>query len=204
MGGKFFCFMQLFSEKLHTIKQRKNHEILNENLDLSSEFDSKIYKLSYKSYIKIFEINTSDVKVAVEYFYNQKIYDSHIPYIDAYPTQLIGMKDFLNGKKYHYGSFDIQTSLNCDIVKKTCCIDLLWKMARRYLNTNNVEIYSINTMLSKHSENKNYVINFHQDFDSDSSLTFFVYWTDVTKFNGATRLMPGSHLFTYDRRLQII
>ena len=59
-------------------------------------------------------------------------------------------------------------------------------------------------MLSKYSENKNYVINFHQDFDSASSLTFFVYWTDVTKFNGATRLMLGSHLFTYNRRLQII
>ena len=53
-------------------------------------------------------------------------------------------------------------------------------------------------MLSKYSENKNYVINFHQDFDLASSLTFFVYWIDVTKFNEATRLMPESHLFTYD------
>ena len=59
-------------------------------------------------------------------------------------------------------------------------------------------------MLSKYSENKNYVINFHQDFDLASSLTFFVYWTDLTKFNEATRLMPENHLFTYDRRLQII
>ena len=201
IDGKFFRFIQLFSEKLHTIKRRKNHEILIENLDLNLEFDRKIYKLAYRSYAKIFEINESDVKSAVGYFHNQKIYDSHIPFIDAYPTQLIGMKDFLNDKKYHYGSFDIQTSLNCNVVKKFCCTDLLWKIARKYLNTNHVEIYSINTMLSKQSETKNYVVNFHQDFDSASSLTFFVYWTDVTKFNGATRLMPGSHLFTYDRRL---
>ena len=200
IDGKFFCFMQLFSEKLHTIKRRKNHEILNENLDLSLEFDRNIYKLSYKSYVKIFQINLSEVKGAVDYFYNQKIYDSHIPYIAAYPTHLINMNDFLSNKKYHYGSFDIQTSLNCNVVKKICCIDLLWKTARKYLNTNDVEIYSINTMLSKNSENKNYVVNFHQDFDSASSLTFFVCWSDVTKFNGATRLMPGSHLFIYDRR----
>ena len=85
IDGKFFCFIQLFSEKLHTIKRRKNHEILNENLDLSSEFDSKIYKLSYKSYIKIFEINTSDVKVAVDIFITKKLF-LHMPFIDSYPT----------------------------------------------------------------------------------------------------------------------
>ena len=32
-------------------------------------------------------------------------------------------------------------------------------------------------------------------------LTIFVYWTDVSKVNGATRVLPGSHLLLHDRRL---
>ena len=32
-------------------------------------------------------------------------------------------------------------------------------------------------------------------------LTFFVYWTDVSEINGATRVLLGSHLFLHDRKL---
>ena len=56
-------------------------------------------------------------------------------------------------------------------------------------------------MLRKSSENINYVDYIHQDLESASCLTFFVYWTDVSKLNGATKIFPGSHLFLYDRRL---
>ena len=191
IDGKFFCFIQLFSEKLHTIKRRKNHEILNENLDLSSEFDRNIYKLSYKSYVKIFQINLSEVKGAVDYFYKQKVYDSHIPYIDAYPTQLISMNDFLSNKKYHYGSFDIQTSLNSSVLKKICLNETIWKIAKKYLNSRKTKIYSINTMLTKQSEKKNYVINMHKDHDCAGSLVVFIYWTEVSKLNGdVSNLVP--------------
>ena len=51
------------------------------------------------------------------------------------------------------------------------------------------------------SEIKNYVVNLHVDFDCANMLTVFVYWTDVSKANGATRVLPGSHLFLHDRRL---
>ena len=56
-------------------------------------------------------------------------------------------------------------------------------------------------MLTKLSENINYVDYIHQDLESASSLTFIVYWTDVSEVNGATRVLPGSHLFLHDRRL---
>ena len=56
-------------------------------------------------------------------------------------------------------------------------------------------------MLTKKSKIDNYVVNLHVDFDSASVLTFFVYWSDVSELNGATRVLPGSHLFLHDRRL---
>ena len=49
---------------------RKKHEILVENLDLNSEIDSKVYELTKKSYVKLFDLSSLEVKNSVEYFYN--------------------------------------------------------------------------------------------------------------------------------------
>ena len=56
-------------------------------------------------------------------------------------------------------------------------------------------------MLTKLSENINYVDYIHQDLESASCLAFIVSQTDVSKLNGETKIFPGSHLFLYDRRL---
>jgi len=32
-------------------------------------------------------------------------------------------------------------------------------------------------------------------------VTFFIYWTNTSKLNGATRILPGSHLLLYDKML---
>ena len=56
-------------------------------------------------------------------------------------------------------------------------------------------------MLNKQSEKKHYVQNLHMDFDCASNVTFFIYWTEVSKLNGATKIFPGSHLFLHDKRL---
>ena len=56
-------------------------------------------------------------------------------------------------------------------------------------------------MLSKKSKQEYYVNNLHVDFDSANMLTFFIYWTDASKLDGATRILPGSHLLLYDRML---
>ena len=56
-------------------------------------------------------------------------------------------------------------------------------------------------MLSKKSKKEYYINNLHVDFDSANTVTFFVYWTDTSKLNGATRILPGGHLLLYDRRL---
>ena len=202
INSKFFSFFQLFcSSKISALYRRKKHEILIETLDLNSEIDSKVYELTNKSYVKLFDVNPLEVKNTVAYFYNQKIYTSHVPFNDIFPNKLIGVEEFLNTKDCNYGSFDIQTSLNSSVVKKICSTELIWNIAKKYLHSNDIKIYSINTMLTKQSKSENYVTNLHFDFECASKVTFFIYWTDVSKLNGATRLFPGSHLFLHDRRL---
>ena len=207
INSKFFIYFQLFyGNKISALYRRRKHEILVEKLDLSSEIDSKVYELTKKSYVKLFDLSPLEVKNSVEYFYKQKIYTSHVPKDPTYQNKLISVDEFLNKEDptYNIASFDINTSLNSDVVKKICSMEQIWKIAKKYLNTEEINIFSINTMLTKNSKIKNYVENMHVDFDSANTVAFFVYWTDVTKFNGATRLMLGSHLFTCDRRLQII
>ena len=74
-------------------------------------------------------------------------------------------------------------------------------IAKKYINSNKVRIYALSTMLSKKSKKEYYVNNLHVDFDCANMMTFAIYWTDTSKLNGATRILPGSHLLLYDRML---
>ena len=202
INGKFFSYLQLFfGSKVHALYRRKRHEILSETLDPNSKIDNKVYELTNKSYVKLFDLDPSEVKNTVEYFYKQKIYNAHHPYVEAFPSKLISVDEFLSTEKYGYGSFDIQTCLNSTVVKKLCSMESIWNIARKYLNSNDVKIYAIVTMLSKKSTTESYVENFHVDFDSANNISFQIYWTDVSKLDGSTRIFPGSHLFFYDRML---
>ena len=204
INSKFFRYFQFFAgEKIASLYRRRKHEILTKKLDLNLEIDKKVNELTNKSYVKLFDLNSLEVKNTVEYFYKQKIHTSHVPTDVAFHNKLISVDEFLNTEapNYNYGSFDIGTSLNSNVVKKICSMEKIWSIARKYLNSDEVKIYSINTMLTKKSEIKNYVVNLHVDFDCANKLTFFVYWTDVSEINGATKVLRGSHLFLHDRRL---
>ena len=109
INDKLFKFFAFFSDgRLYTFHRRQLHELSNNNLDMDSEIDKKIYQLTNRSYAKLFDLNPEDVKSTIEYFYNQKIYDSHLPTNTDFPSKLIGVKDFLNNEDSNIGSFDIQ------------------------------------------------------------------------------------------------
>ena len=204
INSKFFTYCQfIYGNKISALYRRRKHEILVEKLDLNSEIDSKVYELTNKSYVKLFDLSSQEVKNSVEYFYKQKIYTSHVPKDSTYQNKLISVDEFLNKEDptYNIASFDINTSLNSDVVKKLCSTEQIWKIARKYLNTEEINIFSINTMLTKNSKIKNYVQNMHVDFDSANTVVFFIYWTDVSKKDGATKILPGSHLYLHDRNL---
>ena len=201
ISASIFSVFQLFSEgKLYTFHRRRLYDSIVNTLDLNSKIDSKVYSIATKSYVKLFDLNSAEVKRTIEYFYKQKIYNSHIPINESFPNKLITIEDFLNTDDYNYGSFDIETSLNSEVIRKICFTESIWQIAKKYLNSNNVKIYSVNTMLTKQSKKKNYVVSMHKDYDSAGSLVFFVYWTDVSKINGATKILTGDHLFLPDKR----
>ena len=87
INGRFFNYSQLLcGASLSAIYRRKRHEILTKTLDLNDKIDKKTYELTNKSYVKLFEINSSEVNSTVEYFYKQKINTSHIPNDDSFPS----------------------------------------------------------------------------------------------------------------------
>ena len=91
--------------------------------------------------------------------------------------------------------------MNSQIVKKLCKSEIIWNVARRYLASrqgkNLFYKFNVNETIKK----MNYVVKMLKDFDCASSVTF-VYWTDVSKNNGATRILPGNHLFEHDKKVQ--
>ena len=55
--------------------------------------------------------------------------------------------------------------------------------------------YSINTMRSFPAINgvSHDVTKIHRDFDDIGFIAIFIYWTDISKTNGTTKIIPGSH-----------
>ena len=78
INSKFFIYFQLFyGNRISALYRRRKHEILVEKLDLNSEIDNKVYELTKKSYVKLFDLSSQEVKNSVEYFYDS----SCIPYV---------------------------------------------------------------------------------------------------------------------------
>ena len=74
INSKFFDFFQFFyATKISVFYRRRKHEILVEKLDLNSEIDNKVYELTKKSHVKLFDLSSQEVKNSVEYFYKQKV-----------------------------------------------------------------------------------------------------------------------------------
>ena len=134
INSKFFIYFQLFyGNKISALYRRRKHEILVEKLDLNSEIDNKVYELTKKSYVKLFDLSSQEVKNSVEYFYKQKVYTSHVPNDPTYQNKLISVDEFLNTEDstYNYSSFDINTSLNSDVVKKICSMEQRMKSTEK-------------------------------------------------------------------------
>ena len=190
---KFINKIQIFSNgTLYTLLRKQRTKILLKTLDLNHPLDRKVSHLSNSGFVKLFEMSEFDVKNTTHYFQQQKIYNSHVPLKRDVGT--MSVQEFLSKPDCHYGSFDIPTSLRSYAIQALCTKPEIWQVARKYLNSDQVHLYSINTMLTKQSENKNYVVYPHRDYDSASSVCFFIYWTPTSETNGATKFLPGSHL----------
>ena len=191
--NKIFSIFQVFSggQLISRLRFQKSKLLVNTK-------DRILENINQKSYCYLGKIDSHELINAKNYFLNQKkIYNSHIPNVRN--NNEILMKDFNQNESSNYGSYDIKTSVNCPNLEKICNKFKFKELSQKYLNSKNTKVYSINTMLSKKTNNQHGVTKLHRDFDSSNSIVFFIYWTKVSKNDGATSLLPGSHLYAHDK-----
>ena len=162
--------------------------------------DKIINEIDRNSFALIDKVDDELVEKGKKYFLNQKyLFNSHVVRTSETVSKIETSK-FLNDEKCNYGSFNIDTTINCPVLKEIIKKSKLIEIAKRYLLSENIFINSINTMLSKPSKIKHGVLKLHRDHDSMNSITFFLYWTDTSFKNGSTALLPGSHIYKHDKR----
>ena len=194
-------YFQLFSNGKIFSNFRKKKYFLLDKLEKDNSFNSKvIQEVNINSYCFLGKFDSNLINSGRDFFLNQEfIYNSHIPLEKNQAKPKIKLKDFYSNEKSNYGSFDIKTSVNCSALLNISKKFNFKNIADQYLLSNKSYVYSINTMLTKNSKFYDGVCNLHRDLDSMSSLTFFIYWTDTDKDNGATIIYPGSHCFDQDK-----
>lgn len=197
--SNFLSILQLFSSGQIYSDFRKKKFFIYHKTKINSHLEKTIKELHNQSYSFLGKISKDEVQNGLKYFLSQnQIYNSHVPHGIEGGAKIL-MNEFLSNENCNYGSFDIRTNVNFDKIKEIIKNFKMREIAEEYLLTKDLNIYSINTMLSKKSKIPNGVCNLHRDLDSMSSITFFIYWTNVNKSNGSTLIYPGSQLFNQDK-----
>ncbi len=201
LENKLLGFFQIFTNgKLISAFRRKKYTILK------NRSNSKVInEVNNNSFCFLGKLSKDEIETGKNYFLNQKkIYNSHVPYFfkknKSEKEDKINIDDFLKNKDSNYGSFDIKTSVECPILKNISQKYKFNEIAEEYLISNKVNVFSINTMLTKSSNSSHDVFKLHRDIDSINSLAFFIYWTSTSQENGSTSVLPGSHIYNFDRK----
>ena len=93
----------------------------------------------------------------------------------------------------NYISFAPDVSLGNQVIQRITGSDLLKSIVDSYLGFKSC-VYSVNTMLTVPAKKAHGVTNLHRDHDDILFLVCFIYWTETSRYNGATYFVPGSHL----------
>jgi len=146
----------------------------------------------YADISSILKITPDEIREVKEYFLSSNVaYDSQVPIWSSLTPRRVS--DLTKLDSISYISFPIDYSLGNIVVGRIASSSALRDISASYLGFKS-SLYGINTMLTKRCDVPHGVTNLHRDYDDFLFLTFFVYWTDTTKNNGATYFVPGSHL----------
>ena len=130
---------------------------------------------------------------AVHYFRQQRGYTSQTPLTSDGVLRLFDAYVLQGQTSERYFSYSSKISLGCPQVANVVNHPLLREVAAAYLGFTPI-LFSINTLVTTEGDADHYVMRMHRDYDAFASVTFFVYWTDVSERNGATIYVPGSHV----------
>tara|TARA_Y100000817_G_scaffold196710_1_gene153921 strand:- start:54 stop:977 length:924 start_codon:yes stop_codon:yes gene_type:complete len=199
LENKTVGFFQIFTTgKLISAYRRKKYIILKKKSNSKIVNELNINSCSYLG-----KLDKEELEAGRNYFLNQKtIYNSHVPFFfkKGERGSKIETTEFLKNESSSYGSFDIRTSAECPNLKKICKKYKFKEIAEEYLITKKTDVFSINTMLTKSSNSNHDVFNLHRDIESVNSVAFFIYWTTTNEHNGSTSLIPGSHIYNFDKK----
>lgn len=146
----------------------------------------------YADISSIVGITPEEITEVKEYFLSSvAAYDSQVPIWSSLIPQRVS--DLCQLDSVSYISFPIDYSLGNHSVRRIASSSALRDISESYLGFKG-NLYGVNTMLTKQCEIPHGVTRLHRDYDDFLSITFFIYWTDTTKDNGATYFVPGSHL----------
>lgn len=185
-----FCENTLNELQTKRLQLRKNTEKIyfykNQILKDIKKNDVILKNLTKDGYVNISSFFDIDCEKFTEETKNLKYFNSQVP------LQSNLIEKSLNNESNYF-------SLRPDIKKINFFFEeflnnaSLKNIIENYLGSKSY-LYSINTMLSRPSENKHSVTNLHRDYDDMHFLVLFIYWTDTKKDDGSTFFIPGSHL----------
>jgi hypothetical protein len=163
-----------------------------ESLDpIDSELAQNLYTNGWADITEILNLSSHQTKETRDYFLSQKCYAGQYPTV----SDLIPRNVDMTGCYSNYYCTDPLTTLNAPNIKQILKNQELRDLLVGYMGMF-PKLYSANTMVSvpvSGSIHKASVTNDHRDTEDITFLVLFVYWTDVTKENGATSIIPGSH-----------
>jgi hypothetical protein len=136
---------------------------------------------------------TDAAEAAVRFFRSQRGYLAQNPLQSDGMLRQLDIEQLSDGTTERYFCFPTSTSLRCPEVATILNSKTLTELATAYLGFI-PQLYSVNTFGTTRGSADHYVMRLHRDYDDFSSLTFFVYWTDVSGDSGATVYVPKSHL----------
>jgi len=146
----------------------------------------------YADITSIVGITSDEIAEVKKYFLSSEVaYDSQVPIWSSLIPRRVS--DLTKLDSVSYISFPIDYSLGSKVVRRIASSSALKDISTSYLGFSG-SLYGVNTMLTKQCEIPHGVTNLHRDYDDFLFLTFFIYWTETTKENGATYFVPGSHL----------
>lgn len=170
----------------------------------SKYYNERIFYTKYKKNLNQLKKNgytvlrgffsSTDKYNFLKILYDQEAYNAQT-LLQSNGKKIYFNKKYLSKKKNinSYLSFLPKTSLRYkklnDFFKKKSFLNFL----NTYLCFEGY-FYNISTWVNKPSKNKLVVHNFHRDYDDFKQLAISICWNNVTKDNGSTIYIPGSHV----------
>lgn len=154
--------------------------------EVLGEYARQIINNGYADLTNKFVFTESEITEFVKGANSTLAYNAQVPIASRDRPSKIDMSS-------QYYSLPLDASFLTPFYKKFLQNPLVRLIANDYLGGES-SLYAVNTMVTTPSKNIHSVTDLHRDRDDIHFLTFFIYWTTTSEINGATYIVPESHI----------